>query len=77
MGAEEATAVSRFAGLNAEDRRAVEANAERVRRNVPLEERADRTGVIYDVALFMLGVPVWDEQVGFAFQLMAWARENQ
>lgn len=69
--------VSRFGSFTPAEQRAIEANAERVRRNVPPGDRAEKTHVVYDVALFMLGVPVWDEQIGFAFQVLAWARENQ
>jgi hypothetical protein len=76
MGAEEAAAVN-FDRFTSAEQQQVMANAERVRRLVPPGDRAERTDVVYDTAAFMLNVPVWDEQIVFAFQVMAWARENQ
>jgi hypothetical protein len=66
-----------FDRFTSTEQQQITANAERVRRVVPPEDRAERTDVVYDTAAFMLAVPVWDEQIGFAFQVMAWARENQ
>lgn len=54
-------------------------NAERVRRVVPAEYRAERTPVVYDTARYMYEADsgLTDEQVALVFMALAWASEQQ